>query len=192
MIVAADDVGDAHVMIVDHHREHVGRGAVRAQQDEIVELGILHRHPALDEIVDDRLAIARRFQANDERLVGLFVADVPPRAFDAEGPPLGLRLLALRGQFLLRHVAAIGVPALEHLVGDLGMARPELRLIIFVAVPIEPEPAQAVEDHVDRLVGRPRLVGILDPEQRFAAVVPREQPGEQARPRIADVQQAGR
>ena len=40
MVVAADDVGHAHVMVVDHHREHVGRRAVGAQQDEIVELGI--------------------------------------------------------------------------------------------------------------------------------------------------------
>ena len=40
MVVAADDVGHAHVVIVDHHREHVGRAAVRAQQDEIVDLGI--------------------------------------------------------------------------------------------------------------------------------------------------------
>ena len=28
VVVAADDVGDAHVMIVHHHREHIGRRAV--------------------------------------------------------------------------------------------------------------------------------------------------------------------
>jgi hypothetical protein len=37
VIVAADDVGDAHVVIVDHDGEHVGRRAVGAQQHEIVE-----------------------------------------------------------------------------------------------------------------------------------------------------------
>ena len=41
VVVAADDVGHAHVMVVDDHRQHVGRRAVGAQQDEIVELGIL-------------------------------------------------------------------------------------------------------------------------------------------------------
>jgi hypothetical protein len=41
MVVAADDVGHAHVVIVDHDREHIGRRAVRAEQDEIVELGVL-------------------------------------------------------------------------------------------------------------------------------------------------------
>jgi hypothetical protein len=41
VIVAADHMGHAHVVIVDHHRQHVGRRAVAAQQDEIVQLGIL-------------------------------------------------------------------------------------------------------------------------------------------------------
>ena len=58
MIVAADDVGDAHVMVVDHHRQHVGRRAVRAEQDEIVDLGIGDGDAALDQVVDRRLALA--------------------------------------------------------------------------------------------------------------------------------------
>ncbi len=73
MVVAADDVGDAHVVIVDHHREHVGRRAVGAQQDEIVELGVLDGDAALDLVVDHRLALARRLEADDERLVALLV-----------------------------------------------------------------------------------------------------------------------
>ena len=180
MVVAADDVGDAHVVIVDHHRQHVGRRAVGAQQDEIVELAVLHRDPALDQVLDDRLALARRLQADDERLAGLLVVDVAPRAVDAERPALGLGLLALRRELLLGHVAAVGCAALEQLVRDLGVARPELRLVIFVAVPIEAEPAHPVEDRVDRLLGRARLVGVLDPQQELAAVVAGEQPVEQA------------
>ena len=101
-------------------------------------------------------------------------------------------LLALRGQLLLGHVAAIGGAALEQPVGDLGVARPELRLVIFVPVPIEAEPAHPVEDRVDRLLGRARLVGVLDPQQELAAVVAGEQPVEQRRARAADVQEAGR
>ena len=71
MVVAADDVGDAHVMVVDHHRQHVGRRAVGAQQDEIVELGVLDRDPALDQVVDHRLALARGLEADDEGRAGL-------------------------------------------------------------------------------------------------------------------------
>jgi hypothetical protein len=41
VVVAADNVGDAHVVIVDDHREHVGRRAVGAQDDQVVEILVL-------------------------------------------------------------------------------------------------------------------------------------------------------
>ena len=51
VIVAADDVGDAHVVIVDHDREHVGRLAVGAQQHEIVDVARLDAHRALHQVL---------------------------------------------------------------------------------------------------------------------------------------------
>ena len=91
MVVAADDVGDAHVVVVDHHREHVGRRAVGAQQDEIVELGVLDGDAALDEVLDHGLAVARRLEADDERRVRRARPEpVAPGAVDAERPSLGL------------------------------------------------------------------------------------------------------
>ena len=65
MVVAADHVGDAHVVIVDHHRKHVGRRSIRAEQDEIVDLGILDGDPTLHLVVDNGLALAGSFKAND-------------------------------------------------------------------------------------------------------------------------------
>ena len=41
MIVAANHMGHAHVMVVDHHRQHIGRRAIGSEQDEIVEFGML-------------------------------------------------------------------------------------------------------------------------------------------------------
>jgi predicted DNA-binding protein with PD1-like motif len=38
VVVAADDVGDAHVVVVDDDGQHVGGYAVRAQDDDIVEI----------------------------------------------------------------------------------------------------------------------------------------------------------
>jgi hypothetical protein len=84
MVVAADDVGDAHVVIVDHHRQHVGRRAVGAEQDEIVELGVLDGDPALDLVVDRRLALARRLEADDEGLVPLLGRSRRATAVDPE------------------------------------------------------------------------------------------------------------
>ena len=60
MIVAADDMGDAHVVVVDHDREHVGRIAVAAQQHEVVEVLVLPDHAALNLVLDHGFAGLRR------------------------------------------------------------------------------------------------------------------------------------
>ncbi len=60
VVVAADDVGDAHVVVVDDDGEHVGRVAVRAQQHEVVELLVGEDDLALHLVVDDRLAVLPR------------------------------------------------------------------------------------------------------------------------------------
>src|SRR5690242_1584393 len=67
MIVAADYVGDRHIMIVDHDREHISRGAVGAQKHEIVETFALPDHPALNLILDHGLTGERRLEP-DRRL----------------------------------------------------------------------------------------------------------------------------
>src|SRR5690606_12969366 len=108
MVVAADYVGYAHVVVVHHYGEHVGRRPVGAQQHEIVEFGILHGDAALHAILDHRLALARGLEADDEWSFALLVG-IPPGAFDSERPPLRLGAFALCGQFLLSHPAAIGV-----------------------------------------------------------------------------------
>ena len=70
MVVAADDVGDAHVVVVHHDSEHVGRRAVGAQQHEIVEILVLPHHAALDLIFDDRFAGQRRLEPDRRRDAG--------------------------------------------------------------------------------------------------------------------------
>ena len=57
MIVAANDVRHAHVVVVDDDGEHVGRIAVRAQEHQVVEVLVGERDLALNEVVDHRLAL---------------------------------------------------------------------------------------------------------------------------------------
>ena len=64
MVVAADDVGDAHVVVVDDDGEHVGRRAVGAQQDEVVEVLVLAGDAALHLVLDHGLAVERRLEAD--------------------------------------------------------------------------------------------------------------------------------
>ena len=65
VVDAADDVRDAHVVVVDHDGEIVGRGAVAAQDDHVVQLSVRHHDAALHSVVDHRLALAGRPQAQD-------------------------------------------------------------------------------------------------------------------------------
>src|ERR1700710_1579758 len=55
VIVAPDDMGDAHVVVVDHDGQHVGRVAVATQQHEVVEILVLPDHAALNLILDHGL-----------------------------------------------------------------------------------------------------------------------------------------
>jgi hypothetical protein len=59
-------------------------------------------------------------------------------------------------------------------------------------VPVEAEPAQAVEDPFDHLVRRALDVGVFDAQDEHAAEPPREKPVEKRGTRAADVQVAGR
>jgi hypothetical protein len=58
-------------------------------------------------------------------------------------------------------------------------------------VPVEPEPAQPLEDGARGLVGGAGLVGVLDAEQELAAELAGEEPVEERGAGAADVEVAG-
>ncbi len=98
VIVAADDVADRHVMVVDDDGEVVSRRAVGAQDDEIIELLIGDRDAPLHAILDHRLTGLRRLQANDRRdpgRGGLGIA-IAPAAVITDRAALGAGFLAHR------------------------------------------------------------------------------------------------
>src|SRR5262249_60984870 len=92
----------AHVVVVDHDRQHVGGGAVGAQQDEVVEVLVLPYHAALDLVLDHGLARGRGLEPDDRlharrRLGRVAVAPaavVELRAAFATGPLAHLLQLA--------------------------------------------------------------------------------------------------
>src|SRR5690606_18791369 len=145
----------------------------------------------LDPVLDHGLALARSLETHDESAVA-FMGGIAPRAVDPERAPLRLGALALGGELFLAHPALVGMAACEQLVRHFGMASPELRLVVFVPVPIGPEPAHPVEDRLDRILRRARLVGVLEPQEEAAAVAPGIEPIEQRGPRAADMEKTGR
>ena len=70
---------------------------------------------------------------------------------------------------------------------SLGVPRGAGKLVGDVAVPIEAQPAEAVEDRRDRGFGRAGAVGVLDAKQVLAAMVLGEQPVEERSAGAADV-----
>jgi hypothetical protein len=64
MVVAADDMGDVHVVVIDHHGEVVGRRAVGPQQDQVVQVAIAEGDRALDQVAHHRVAVLRAAEAD--------------------------------------------------------------------------------------------------------------------------------
>ncbi len=193
MVVAPDDVGHAHIVIVDHHRQHVCRRAVGTQEHEIVEVLVLPYHAALNLIVNRGLAGDRRPQA-DHRLDpggGLGGVAVAPTPVIELGATFAPRPLAHLVELLLGGVAAIGLPGGKQLLGHLAVPRGAGELIDGVAVPFDPEPGQPIEDRGDRVFGGAFAVGILDPQQHLASAPSRIEPIEQRGARPSDVEEAG-
>ncbi len=59
-------------------------------------------------------------------------------------------------------------------------------------VPVDTDPAEPVEDAFDGVLDVPLLIGVVNPEQKLAAVMSGEQPVEEGRSNSANVQEARR
>ena len=193
MVVAPDHMGDAHIVIVHHHRQHVGRRTIAAQQHEIIQLFVGDRHLALHHILNDRLAGLRRLQPDHRRHARrrIGIRAVAPAPVIAHRTAFRLGLLAHRCQLFRRGIAAIGLALRQQLVRHLGMATGAGELHDGFVIPVEAQPFQPVEDRLHRILCGARTVGILDAQQEFAAGVPRIKPVKQRRAAAANMQEAG-
>ncbi len=191
VFLAADHVGHAHVVIIDGDGQIVGRGPVGAQDHQVFEVLVGEGHPAAHGVLDHRLAVHWGLEADHMRLVDhrRIGRAIPPgrahgMAGDAGG---GLGLLA----FLGRHPAPVRPATLHQLSGDVAMPVGSGELEHRGAVVLEPQPLQAVENHLHRRLGGALPVGVLDPEQEHAAAVACIKPVEQGRPGVANMHGAG-
>src|SRR5689334_8335599 len=98
-------------MIVNDDREHIGRGAIRAQQDEIVEIFVLPNHATLNLVFDDCLSRQWCLDADDRIDAGwnvLWIA-IAATSIIETCAAFGPSLLAHRGKLVLAAVTAIAV-----------------------------------------------------------------------------------
>ena len=61
MVITADNMGYAHIMIVNHDCKHVSWVAVRTQEYHIIQFRCLNCNIALNMVIDGYFTFKRRF-----------------------------------------------------------------------------------------------------------------------------------
>jgi hypothetical protein len=103
VVVAADDVADLHLRVVEGGCEVVGRGVGGLHEDEVLEVRVLERDGAPDHVLHHRLPLARRLEAHRVGLARLY----PPLRL------LGVHLAVLAAG--VDRLALLGPRPLPHL-----------------------------------------------------------------------------
>ena len=192
VVITADHVGYLHVPIVNHHREIVSGRAIRAGDDQIVQLTVLEHHAPAHAILDHDFTIQRIAKAHDGRYTGgrrtgkVSISTVISRLF-ATGH-LGFTQLI---QLFPARVAVIGMTARHELIDHFLVSIHALRLIKRAFVVIEVQPSHAFQNGVHRFRCRSFKVRIFDSEHKLAAVPARIQVAEQSGARTANMQKTG-
>ena len=187
-LLAAQDVGDAHQVVVHHDREVIGREPVALQEHLHVHLGPRNLDRAAQPVVYPADAFTGNAQADHVRLAGADAA-FALRVGQAEAVPVVTRVLAalalraahgvepLAGaetaeRVALRHEALGVLPVQRH-----PLALPVGSVVatdIRTLVPIDPGPAQRGDDGRLGLGAGPRLVRVLDAQDETPAMAARE------------------
>ena len=197
MILTAHDMGDAHLHIVDDARQHIEPGAILAADHRIAEQGRI-----------EMLWPADQVGPFDRRLMIKLEAPVWAAAFGLEPGPVG-DCQRQSGAVINRRLAAaeldlaLELQLLRRFPGRIDPARraqPLERCFIGVeagglallAVDIETEPGEIVADrhHIGLLA--PRLIGVVDAQQKATALLAGPKPVVQRRADVADMETAGR
>ena len=189
MIVAANHVGHAHVVVIDHHGQVIGRRTVGAQQDQVVQILVLEPDVPLHLVGHHRVAGLRTLQAHDKGAVrGVVGGDVAPGRTDH--PALGPRRLALGVQLLRRHVVAIGFAAGQELVHGGAMQVGPGGLEHRRLVGLKAQPLQALEDDAHGGLGGALAIGVLDAQKELSAGASGVKPVEKRRAGRANMHRA--
>ena len=179
MVDAADNVGDAHVVIVDHHRQIVGRRAVGAQDDQIVEVLVLehdaslHRSsitvsPSLRRLeADRRRDIVRRLARGDGRASARHSAAAVRRPRPAPASPRAPPASNSSDRPGRAASSSSAISRWRAARANCDSGSPSQS---------RPSHVEPVENGVDRRVGRALAVGILDAQQHLAAMAPGIEP----------------
>jgi hypothetical protein len=95
-------VGHAHVVIVDHHRQHIDGRSIRAQQHHIIKRFVFDCHITLHLITDHGLPILWGLDTHDKGRVRVGNRiRIAPRGVVKRAAPLSLCGVAIGGDLIL-------------------------------------------------------------------------------------------
>src|SRR6185437_13530827 len=187
-----DHLGDAHVDVVDHHGEVVGRPAVGTEDHQVIQLAVGDLDAALDLVLEHYRAFGRVAEADHP--VGVLATGFFPITVVAVVARLltrGHGGFAHRLDLVLALVGVVRLAGGNQLVGHLPVSLQPPRLVEGTLVGVEVEPVHRIQDRLHRLAGGALPIGILDAQDELAAAAARLQPAIQCGARAADVQETG-
>ena len=83
MVITTDHMGHPHIMVINHHGQHIGWRAITAQHHQIIQRAMLDGHRALDGVIDGGAAIQRHFQPHCKgQIRGISRVGITPWADD--------------------------------------------------------------------------------------------------------------
>ena len=193
VVVAADDVGDAHVQVVHHHREVVGGVAVGAEDHQVVEFIVAPLDAALDLVLEHHAAADRVLEADDAvGVVAFCFVAVAVVAVVTRLEVGGHRRLAHGLELFLGFVGVIGGAVGDHLFRDLAVAVQAVGLEDRAFVVVQAQPVHGFQDGVDGGLGAALAVGVFHAQDELATAAARLQVAVQRRAGAADVQETSR
>ena len=196
VVLAADDMGDAALEVVDHAGEGIERGAVGAQQHRVRQARQLHDARAEHavqpfDLPHVQLEAPMRQLAVGQRPLVLLPGHLQRAAVVDRRALLAELLLALVAQLLLRFEAGVEPAGGLQPLGRRGIERHAVGLAELF-IPVEAEPAEILLQRLG-IFGLAALgIGVVEAQQHLAAELAGEQPVDQRGAGIADMEVARR
>ena len=197
IFAAADDVCNAHQVVVDDVGEVVGGQAVGLQENLILHLLVLDRNVAEGGVVERGAAFVRDALPDD---IWLPCCDAALCLFERKitaGADVLFDLLALFSGFFVGFLAEAVIRAapfheqvsiFAEQAAPLGLdIRADRAADVRAFVMVESTFGQRLIDDIDRAVHQAALIGVLDAEDERAVVAAGDQPSIERRAQIADV-----